>query len=185
MVVDLPERARFSASMVHRVARSTAALVAGLKPLEFKVEVEGALQMKGDWKEDPLQCLARCVLRRWTGVWWSAPINGVVIKLTRGKSTRRDKSGQRPYRGNNGSWTCGEVGHRSYGCGHLAREEAQTRVRPLLAARLVPREGPSRRPKGASAGTPAARGASQQRPTVHAICLLALQSETGLRRGAR
>ena len=57
-VVDLPERARFSASMVHRVARSSAALVAGLKPLEFKVEVEGALQMKGDWGRP------RCSVRR-------------------------------------------------------------------------------------------------------------------------
>ena len=32
----------------------TAALVAGLKPHEFKVEVESALQMKGNWKEDPV-----------------------------------------------------------------------------------------------------------------------------------
>ena len=90
----------------------TAALVAGLKPHEFKVEVESALQMKGNWKEDPVAVFGAV---RAAALDWR-----VVERADKRRSQAHGKSApqkkQRPQRGKNDCWTCGEVGYRSYGC---------------------------------------------------------------------
>ena len=150
----------------------TAALVAGLKPREFKVEVENSLQMQGNWKDDPVAVFdaVRAAALEWRVVERANKTRGQArdTSASRGK---RDSGQQQKKKqpGTNTCWTCGEIGHRSPDCPSGGGSGSSGGSGSGSSASRGAGGKPSERPKGASRppqkGTPAARGGAQQRPS--------------------
>lgn len=146
------------------------AVVKGLKPREFKDNVEAALKLTGNWKDEP-DALFEVVQE--AAVAWRVVERADTMRRARGKPVSGETGGPAPSvqptrrqsERNVKCWTCGEQGHRSPECpsgkkktsGESGGDAGKSTARP---------PGHHQRGPGApqNKGTPAAKGGSQQKP---------------------